>query len=59
MRPFFRNKINSMIIIVVLSVMIFWQTILVLIVPFRFNVFILLIEICLFFYFIFRTIRPY
>lgn len=59
MRPFFRNRINSLIIIIVLSVMIFWQTILILIVPFRFNVLILLIEICLLFYFIFNTIRPY
>lgn len=43
----------------VLAVMIFWQTILVLILPLRFNVFILLVELCLLFFVIYRIVWPH
>lgn len=43
----------------ILSCMIFFQTILVLILPLRFNVFILLIEITLLFFIIYRIVWPH
>lgn len=44
---------------IVLAIMIFWQTLLVLIFPFRFNVFVLLIELALLFFIIYRVIWPH
>ena len=41
-----------------LSILIFYQTIITLILPFRFNIFILLIEVSLLFFFLFRIIWP-
>jgi len=49
----------SVIAIFILSILIFYQTIITLILPFRFNVFILLIEVSLLFFFICRIIWPY
>lgn len=43
----------------VLAVMIFWQAILVLILPLRFNIFILLIELLLLFFIIYRIVWPH
>lgn len=45
--------------IFILICLIGYQTLVTLILPFRFNIFILLIEIILLFYFIFRVIWPY
>ena len=41
-----------------LSILIFYQIIITLILPLRFNLFILLIEVFLFFYLLFRIIYP-
>ena len=49
----------SIFAIIVLCTLIFYQTIITLILPFRFNLFILLIEICLLFCILFRIIWPY
>jgi len=45
--------------ILILSVLIFYQLILTLFLPFRFNVFILIVEICLLFFFLFKIVWPY
>jgi len=45
--------------IIFLSILIFYQTILTLILPFRWNIFLLLVEICLLFFLLFRIIWPY
>lgn len=44
---------------IVISIMIFWQTLLVLIFPIRFNVFILLVELLLLFFIIYRIVWPH
>ncbi len=49
----------SVLAILVLCVLIFYQIILTLILPFRFNIFILLIEISLLIFFLYRIIWPY
>jgi divalent metal cation (Fe/Co/Zn/Cd) transporter len=49
----------SVIILFILGILIFYQAIITLILPFRFNIFILLIEIALFFFFMLRIIWPY
>ena len=45
--------------LICLSILIFYQIILTLILPFRTHVFFLLVEIGLFFFLIFRIIWPY
>lgn len=47
------------IILFILGVLIFYQAIITLILPFRFNIFILWLEILLFFFFLLRIIWPY
>lgn len=49
----------TVIILFILGMLIFYQAIITLILPFRFNIFILLIEIALFFFFMLRIIWPY
>jgi hypothetical protein len=49
----------TIIILFILGVLIFYQALITLILPFRFNIFILLLEISLFFFFIMRIIWPY
>lgn len=49
----------TVIILFILGVLIFYQALITLILPFRFNIFILLLEISLFFFFIMRIIWPY
>mgnify|MGYP000056098223 FL=1 len=49
----------TIIILFILGMLIFYQAIITLILPFRFNIFILLIEIALFFFFMLRIIWPY
>ena len=53
-----RNGI-TIIILFILGVLIFYQALITLILPFRFNIFILLLEISLFFFFMLRIIWPY
>jgi len=45
--------------IITLAILIFYQILITLIFPFRFNVFILLIEISLLFFFLFKIVWPY
>lgn len=45
--------------IIGLSVLIFYQTLITLILPLRFNIFILLIEVSILFFLLFRIIWPY
>ncbi|MBR1413041.1 MAG: hypothetical protein IJ574_00020 [Bacilli bacterium] len=54
-----RNTLFSVIAIMVLSVLIFYQVILTLILPFRTHIFILLVEVALLFFFIYRVVWPY
>lgn len=49
----------NIIAIFLLSVLIFYQALITLILPFRFNIFILWIELALLFFFLFRIIWPY
>ena len=42
-----------------LGILIFYQTLITLILPFRFNIFILLIEVFLLFFLLYRAIWPY
>lgn len=49
----------TIIILFILGILIFYQALITLILPFRFNIFILLLEISLFFFFIMRIIWPY
>ena len=42
-----------------LSILIFYQTLITLILPFRWNIFLLLIEVCLLFFLLFKIIWPY
>ena len=49
----------SVLAILALSVLIFYQVLITLIVPLRFNIFILLIEVALLFFFLFRIVWPY
>jgi len=49
----------TIIILFILGVLIFYQALITLILPFRFNIFILLLELALFFFFIMRIIWPY
>lgn len=56
-RPF--NNGLSVIILFILGILIFYQSIITLILPFRWNIFVLFLEIFLFFFFLFRIIWPY
>lgn len=49
----------SVITVLILSCLIFYQVIITLILPFRFNIFILLIEVVLLFFILYRIIWPY
>jgi len=57
-RGFF-NGFFSLITVLILSCLIFYQTIITLILPFRFNIFILLIEIFLLFFFTYYIIGDF
>ena len=49
----------SVLAIIALSILIFYQVIITLILPLRFNIFILLIEVALLFFFLYRIVWPY
>ena len=49
----------SLITVLVLSCLIFYQVIITLILPLRFNIFILLLEVFLLFFVLYRVIWPY
>lgn len=49
----------TIVLLFTLSILIFYQSIITLILPFRFNIFILFIEILLFFVLLIRIIWPY
>lgn len=49
----------TVIILFILGILIFYQALITLILPFRWNIFVLLLEIFLFFFFIARIIWPY
>ena len=51
--------IFSVFAIIALSILIFYQVIITLILPLRFNIFILLIEVALLFFFLYRIVWPY
>ena len=57
-RPNPRGGIFTILAILALSVLIFYQVIITLILPLRFNIFILLIEVSLLFFLLFRIIYP-
>jgi len=50
--------IFTVLAIFTLAILIFYQTIITLILPFRFNIFILLVEVSLLFFLLFRIIYP-
>lgn len=54
-----RGSIFTVFGILALSVLIFYQIILTLIIPLRFNIFILLIEITLLLFLLYRIVWPY
>lgn len=49
----------TIVLLFTLSILIFYQSIITLILPFRFNIFILFVEILLFFVLLIRIIWPY
>ncbi len=53
------NNGFNVIILFILGILIFYQALITLILPFRWNIFVLLLEIFLFFFFLFRIIWPY
>ncbi len=53
------NGFFSVLAIFVLGILIFYQLIITFILPLRFNIFILLIEICLLLFFLYRIVWPY
>ena len=55
----FGGSFFTVLAIFCLAILIFYQIIITLILPLRFNLFILLIEVFLFFYLIFRIIYPH
>ncbi len=55
----FLSGFFSIITVLILSCLIFYQVIITLILPLRFNIFILLIEVFLLFYVLYRIIWPY
>lgn len=54
----FGGGLFAVLAIFALSILIFYQVLITLILPIRFNIFILLIEVSLLFYFLFRIIYP-
>lgn len=58
-KPHRGGSIFTVLAILILSVLIFYQVIITLILPLRFNLFILLIEVFLLFFLLFRIIWPY
>lgn len=60
MKPCRRNGgFFSVLAVLCLSVLIFYQIIITLILPLRFNIFVLLIEVALLFFFLYRIVWPY
>ena len=55
----YRNSGFTVIILFILSILIIYQSIITLILPFRWNIFVLFLELFLFFFFIIRIIWPY
>ncbi len=53
------NSFLNVLAILVLCILIFYQVLITLILPFRFNIFILFIEIVLLLIFLYRIIWPY
>ena len=53
------NSGFNIFILFILSILIFYQLIITFIFPFRWNIFLLCLEIFLFFFFLFRIIWPY
>jgi hypothetical protein len=53
------NSFLSVLFVLILSCLIFYQVIITLILPFRFNIFILLIEIFILFAILARIVWPY
>lgn len=49
----------TIIILFILAILIFYQLIITLILPFRWNIFVLIFEVFLFFFFLGRIIWPY
>ena len=49
----------TILILFILSILIFYQLIITLILPFRWNIFVLILEIFLFFFFLCRIIWPH
>ncbi len=58
MKPMKRGNGFTVIILFILGILIFYQALITLILPFRWNIFVLLLEIFLFFFFIMRIIWP-
>ena len=54
-----RNNGFAVVMIFLLSILIFYQVILTFIFPFRWNIFVLIIELFFLFFFIARIIWPY
>lgn len=52
-------SVIAILAVIFLAILIFYQTLITLILPFRFNLFILLIEIFILFFILFRIIWPY
>ena len=52
------NNGFTVIILFILGILIFYQAIITLILPFRWNIFVLFLEIFLFFFLLFRIIWP-
>lgn len=49
----------TVLILFILAILIFYQLIITLILPFRWNIFLLILEVFLFFFFLGRIIWPY
>lgn len=57
MKP--HNSIFNVLAVFILGVLIFYQVIITLILPLRFNIFILLVEFLLLLFFLYRIVWPY
>ncbi len=57
MKP--HNSFFNVLAVFILGVLIFYQVIITLILPLRFNIFILLIEFSLLLFFLYRIVWPY
>lgn len=49
----------TVIVLIVLAILIFYQSLITLILPFRWNIFVLFLEIFLFLFFLARIVWPY